>query len=394
MYNTFFVLKGIWLQRIIAPIVIWGVLASLALHSLNATSTAQMRKFSYRIFFITHLTTAFAIPLLIVFHAKAARFYVVEAIGVFMFDLAVRKVTTVNAPSTIEHIQGTNLLKISATLPEAKAQRYVARPGSHVYMNIPSTARVSSSPIQKYVFDFLYNPFTVASIDEEQNQITLVARSGTGPMTTHLAHFASLGRQRVSSSTRPASVQLGIEGPYGAVGKHYQDLLESGSHRILIVAGGVGATFALPLHRVISRDSPSAQIQLIWVVRSAGDAEWALTAGPDGESIVDGSQVQLFVTGSTVEGESGGIQAEELSDASAVEMSDVTAVHGSGVVTKSGQRPDLGKMVDDAFKVGLEEKVAILVCGPAVMAREIRARIRPWVMKGREVWWHNESFGW
>jgi hypothetical protein len=58
------------------------------------------------------------------------------------------------------------------------------------------------------------------------------------------------------------------------------------------------------------------------------------------------------------------------------------------------KRPELGKIIDTTFRKGTEETVAVLVCGPAEMSREIKARVRPWVMKGRSVWWHDESFGW
>lgn len=60
----------------------------------------------------------------------------------------------------------------------------------------------------------------------------------------------------------------------------------------------------------------------------------------------------------------------------------------------NSRRPNFQKIVDDMFRHGVEEKVAVLVCGPEEMSREVRQRIGPWVLKGREVWWHNESFGW
>ena len=57
------------------------------------------------------------------------------------------------------------------------------------------------------------------------------------------------------------------------------------------------------------------------------------------------------------------------------------------------KRPDLKKIVDDAFRHGDEERVAVVVCGPEEMATELRKHVGVWVMKGRAVWWHKEGFG-
>lgn len=56
------------------------------------------------------------------------------------------------------------------------------------------------------------------------------------------------------------------------------------------------------------------------------------------------------------------------------------------------KRPDLKKLVDDLFKHGSEERVAIIVCGPNSMARELKEHLGVWVMKGRSIWFHNEGF--
>jgi hypothetical protein len=58
------------------------------------------------------------------------------------------------------------------------------------------------------------------------------------------------------------------------------------------------------------------------------------------------------------------------------------------------ERPDLRKIVDGTFRHGNEERVAVLVCGPKQMARELREQVGRWVKKGRDVYFHDESFGW
>ncbi|KAF4463957.1 ferric reductase [Fusarium albosuccineum] len=386
-YNIFFFESGIWFKRFFAPVVFAGVVGFAGFHALNGTAMARVREYSYRIFFVTHLAAAFAIPPLIYYHAPSSRFYVVEAIGVFVVDLAARKMTTITAPAVVEAIPGTNLIKVSAKMPAKKIAKYQARPGSHIYLNIPPASRPGlgqfSSPY--LLFEFLYNPFTVASVNSETGELNFVARTRTGPMTSRLGQFSSAGN--ASASTK---VELNIEGPYGTIGKTFGDLVSSGISRILLVAGGVGATFAVPLYHAIVAENQAAQVQFIWAIRSPGDATWA-SSSPTGKSLLDDDEVQLFLTGDM------GI-ADESDNAAGVEMSSMSQQQEARRSTRTAgqghKRPDLQKIVDDTFRQGQQEKVAILVCGPAEMARELRRSVTPWVMQGREVWWHNESFGW
>lgn len=56
-------------------------------------------------------------------------------------------------------------------------------------------------------------------------------------------------------------------------------------------------------------------------------------------------------------------------------------------------RPDLAMAVEQVFSHGGAEKVAIFVCGPKSLSRNLRGHVRPWVMKGRDVWFWDEAFG-
>ncbi|KAF5256700.1 hypothetical protein BFJ63_vAg14491 [Fusarium oxysporum f. sp. narcissi] len=383
LYNIFFIESGIWFKRFFAPVVFAGVAGFTVLHVLNGTAMARVRQASYRLFFIVHLFGAFAIPPLIYYHAPSSRFYIAEAVGVFVLDLAARKITTITAPAVIEAIPGTSLVKVSAKLPAPKIAKYTARPGSHIYLNVPAASRpgIGQFSAPYLVFEFLYNPFTVASTNQETGELTFVARTRNGPMTNRLYHLSST--TNAGGSTE--KVELNIEGPYGAIGKTFNDLINSGINRILIVAGGVGATFAVPLYHAILAENSTTNVQLVWAIRSAGDATWAAST-PTGKSLLDDDQVQLFLTGDM------GV-ANDSDNAAGVEMNNLSQ-QSTRPVVRNSKRPDLQKIVDDTFQKGQQDSVAILVCGPVEMSRELRKSVTPWVMKGRRVWWHNESFGW
>jgi NAD(P)H-flavin reductase len=156
------------------------------------------------------------------------------------------------------------------------------------------------------------------------------------------------------------------------------------------VAGGVGSSFIVPIYKAIIQDNPSANVQFVWAIRTAGEATWPVSVSKPGEkSIMDDDRVQLFLTSDMSAG------GDPEGDGEGVELRDLPQ-RRSRLASSSGarRRPDLQKIVDDTFRHGQGEKIAILVCGPSEMARELRERVTPWVMKGRDVWWHDESFGW
>ena len=57
-------------------------------------------------------------------------------------------------------------------------------------------------------------------------------------------------------------------------------------------------------------------------------------------------------------------------------------------------RPDLKAIVNDVFDGKGTGKVAVLVCGPMGIGEALRKEVGRWVWMGREVFWHNEQFGW
>ncbi|KAI1412781.1 metalloreductase Fre8 [Hypoxylon sp. FL1857] len=381
LYLNFYVQEGILGERIVRLIPALGIASIVGMSLMNATALRIIRHYSYRVFFITHLTVAMLLPPAIFFHSHhGGRQYVVEALLVFLIDLIKRKFDTVTAPATLELIPGTNLIKIVAGLPSQKLSRFRKYPGMHVYLSIPAAARRSSVVSATYLlFEFAFNPFTIASVDEETGDLTLVARHHKGPMTRTLGQFAEEGLDG-------AKIPLSIEGPYGCA-TWFPNLAGPDFDRILLVAGGVGATFILPLYRLIANENPTARVQMVWAVRGAGDATWPVTN--TSESILADENIQLFLTGNILSNAS---EAPRLSDESeAVELTTRNDVTDVGQIRK---RPDLRKIVDDLFRQGVEERVAVLVCGPEEMARELRSYVGVWVKKGRNVWWHNESFAW
>jgi hypothetical protein len=115
-----------------------------------------------------------------------------------------------------------------------------------------------------------------------------------------------------------------------------------------------------------------------WSTRSAAEASWAIDDLKNAAALINDENVKIYITGSNTD--------DQLIDKEWAKK----RIKANG----GRERPDLREIVDDTFRAGKEEKVAVLVCGPPEMARELRVHVGRWVHVGREVWWHDERFGW
>lgn len=381
LYLNFFVQNGLLLEKLTSSrSVQTGIIGIMSMDALGVTAWKIIRDYSYRVFFIVHLTVALLIPPLIWFHAHSARIFVVEALFIFLADLVARKMNTVTSTASFESVPGTNLVKITTSMPAHKISRFRKNPGSHIYLQVPGPSRLSQDPFSKeyLVHEFLFNPFTVAAVDEENGDLTLVARHLSGPTTSTLRQLA---QETSSHDTR--QISLAIEGPYG-VAAHFPALAGGEYDRVLLASGGVGATFTVPLFRALISDNPAAKVQLVWSVRSPGDASWAM-ADKDGKLFSEQENVQIYITGPKA------VAGSPDAGGEGVELSTLSE---APELKRVGTRPDLQKIVDDVFKQGPEESVAVLFCGPSKMGRELRKHVGVWAKKGRVVFWHSESFEW
>lgn len=425
-YYNYFIQNSILLQKLQSPVVVYGMLSFAGLNLMITTALRPLRKLSYRVFFVTHLLIALGLPVVLWFHASSSRKYMLEALGVFLLDIGFRKRDTITVETTISSIPGTSLIKIQVPVPRQRQNHFLrgVAPGAHVYINVPPATRSAfrrkdvkaANDASEVLFEFMFNPFTIAHVDQDSGSLTLVARQRAGPMTKGLARFASSSSSSPAPSAGSAEKKalLNIEGPYGAA-KHFPTLsLGSEFDRILLIAGGVGATFTIPLYRGIVAENPDTKVEMVWAVRTAGEATWAVMEN-DARDILNDSNVHIYLTGNSGSGPEGGtgtglssgVDSGEnspalinlgagINGAVAMEMNTLRRTADGRVVARKEQhrsRPDVKKVVDEVFAHEPHERVAILVCGPTKMGKQVRRYVGRYVNEGREVWFHNEGFG-
>src|SRR6202012_3862799 len=107
----------------------------------------------------------------------------------------------------------------------------------------------------------------------ESSTIELVVRVLGGPNTTWLAAQPGVTGLAEQNDT------VFVEGAYGQARRFAPALLHAGERdeEILLVAGGVGATFTVPVYlSLLAKRGSSRHIRFVWFVKTAEDAEWGL----------------------------------------------------------------------------------------------------------------------
>jgi len=407
LYINFYVLSNLLATKITEWYVICGIVGILAFTAVGTTALAPVRKWSYRVFYVVHVTLATALLPVLFFHVSHIRIYLYETAAVYALNVLLRALNSRTLPSTIALIPGTTLLRIEVPLPKTTSETRSWQPGQHAYISLPG------HPLSR---TFRSNPFTVASLPAVDGTLRFVARILDGN-TAKLARRSTATRQ-----TQP----LTLEGPYG-VTTHPDRLLQY--DRILLVAGGVGATFVVPIYRQLLADlSPSKgsyrrqKVHFVWIARSRAEVMWAMP-GDKKEREGFTERLSVYLTGSAAanggfavgrdaeeeedDGGNGkdktafgepddGIELEEREKLLDNNNNSTIEPPTSDLLTTHPGRPDLANLVNRTFSLGHareKEKVAIVVCGPKSLTAALRAKTERWVVEaGREVWFWEEGF--
>ncbi|EUC48877.1 hypothetical protein COCMIDRAFT_86095 [Bipolaris oryzae ATCC 44560] len=436
-YLNFFILSGFIAKRIKDWDVIWGLTSIILFSIISTTALGFVRRRNYRVFYISHIAIANLIIVPLFLHVSHLRVYVYEIIAVEVLHLIFRALRLKTYQGTIKLLPGTNLVQIRIPLPsDSKALTW--KPGQHVYLSKPGNQGKTPKWYDQMLAINKTNPFTIASLPSKDKELLLIARTLNGN-TKYLAELArSLAQGGSSVPMLPTAggdipiLPLTLEGPYGG-STRLPDL--SNYDRVLLVAGGVGATFVMPIYRSIrelhSLTPTSTQIRFIWAVQKLVETQWAFPANTqsgdkqiddenddddggagvqaNGNGLLHGpSNVEVYVTrpsGPNLQvnaNASGGAFAVDSDDedGEAIEMQENEQLLSmeeqmekprKGMSIKSG-RPDLRGVVDEVFSKGVRS--AVICCGPKRMTDDLRRSVEVWVKKGHDVFWYDETFGW
>ncbi|KAF7187377.1 Ferric/cupric reductase transmembrane component 2 [Pseudocercospora fuligena] len=392
LYVAFYIMNSLLAAKIKEFYIICGIFAILGFTAVGTTALKPVRDWSYRVFYITHVSLATVLLPALYFHVHHIRPYIYETVLVYLINVGFRLISTSSHDASIKQVSE-NLVEISIPLAKG-AGRW--QPGQHAYVSLQGNPALRT---------FRSNPFTVASIPPIDGKLRFLARILDG-------NTAKLVRNAPGS-------KVSVEGPYG-VATHGAALLSY--DRVLFVAGGVGATFIVPLYRQLLSDlSPSKgsyrrqKVSFLWIARSMADVSWAVPEDSEREGFTE--RLTVFLTkdseghatttsdgfaigGDEEDGAPGeeGIELEERKNLLAEGGDEKSGVHPDGDNATNGLslrvgRPDLTQAVQDVFTQSSTERVAIVVCGPRGLSRNLRKEVGRWVKRGRDVWFWEEVFG-
>lgn len=263
------------------PLTQRGFAAWIILTFIVISSFAPIRRLSYEFFVIQHLVTFVGFIVAVWMHApEEVKVWVWIPIGLVVFDRIARYAWGAYANLAIFHRKNEkgalwaqsatfhslpgNVTRVTIKNPGIKWQ-----PGQHVFLTCHTIA-----PLQCH-------PFTIASIPED-NKMEFLIRAENGA-TRRFFRYASKSNS-VLGNQQGAAISgrtIFIEGPYGSI----RPLRQFDS--VILLAGGMGATFTIPLLRDIvsawkmeskssneqisarsTRLAATKRVRFVWVIKS------------------------------------------------------------------------------------------------------------------------------
>ena len=279
LYMNFFWQAGLLPKRLSGWDVRFGITALTMLNILGITAIPPIRKVAYHNhFYKSHVCISLAVLLVPFLPVPYTRLYVVQCFLLAAFN-AVTRASSTSKPtlaSVTSAAEDTTLIRLS--IPGPASPSWV--PGQHCYV------KQDLSPMMPR------SPFTIVSSTSSDEQygrddlgsVELIFRNLQGPMTSWLANKPSETGKEVHN------VKVFVEGPYGEAAEYVPQLFEKDNGDVLLVAGGVGATFTLPIYiglmrELVRRKTGTAghtpltrdrKIVFVWVARAKKEIAWGI----------------------------------------------------------------------------------------------------------------------
>ena len=357
LYLNFFVRINVLETKLQDPVVRLGIIAFWSFNFLALLALPLIRRrFYHKVFYRSHvLLTAVVLPVLY-FHVPYTRTYVSQAGVFYLFNGFMRGLASSPAVSvSVDAIEGTSLLRLKA---DGKACAFLSAwtAGQHVYL------KQSNSPVNpKTPFTVVNWPGSLGNRSEKAS-IDLVVRNLGGPQTGWLG-----GKNEV---------ELLLEGPYGESKSYLPELLlKRTNEEILLVAGGVGVTYTLPIYlALLEKYRSPARITFVWFVKTIAEVGWMIEVLGNAPCDVN---VAVYITGNESRGK----------------LTDLGGMKKGIKAYLPQEREHIANIVDRMFEQD-ERRVYVFACGPRSMARALRSEVGFHVMRdGRDVVYREEQFG-
>ncbi|GLB45169.1 putative ferric reductase NAD binding domain [Lyophyllum shimeji] len=392
-----------------------GLLASTAFTILCLVSIRPLRERGYEIFLAVHFLMAFITILAGYFHARENHYghYVWPSFVIWGLDRVIRmlRILIYNAgylrKSSVEELGRVEALSphfVRITLQRPAYMHW--RPGQSAYLMVPG---VSASPFEAH-------PFTISSIDvpsevhdtsakEDASRKSSSSRSEDDIVVTKQLTFlirvrSGFTKRLLAAAAKDQAMRVILDGPYSS------PPLLRGYETVVLIAGGSGVAFTLPLlldliHRAKRDDAICTRVVFVWAIRDASHIDWiaealvpAIAVAPPEISI----SIRVHVTGVKDDAQSWDDDSAEGDEEVKVgkESSRAKGHQYPGISMEQG-RPDLKRLLDDEIHQASGD-MSVNVCGTHALANAVKSALRrprffDVLRGGPTVTLHVESFG-
>ncbi|KAK9369789.1 hypothetical protein V1509DRAFT_619123 [Lipomyces kononenkoae] len=222
---------------------LFGVLVATSLLLTVVVSLKYFRSRNHELFYRTHYVFAWVCVPVLAYHARPSIWWIVLCLAVFLVGQFIHR-------HFFGHYVRLGVRRISThtqvvTLPRNIFPKYFS-PGAHV--RVGPTGLMS-----RFWFIAASHPYTIASLASDGDSVRLIVKSGK--------------RFKFEDGD-----QCVIHGPYSSVTyANFIDMTQNSQspQRIVIIAGGVGISFAAPL--VASLRRTNVNVKLLWATRTKED---------------------------------------------------------------------------------------------------------------------------
>ncbi|KAM5475089.1 ferric-chelate reductase Frp1 [Microsporum audouinii] len=256
------------------PLTQRGIAAWSILTFILFTSLSPVRRWSYELFFLSHVVTFAGFIAAAWLHAEdEVKMWVWVSIALVVFDRVARcammawtniAVWTRSTSTLWANYATFTPLAGDVTRVTIRSPAISWQPGQHVFLSIPT------------LLPFQSHPFTITSLPSD-NKIEFLIRAEAGGTRTIYNHAVKHANAIRTDSTR----LVALDGPYGII----RPLRQFDS--VVFFAGSMGATFTVPLLRDIVEGWKAESlagsvpitkhVRFIWAIRSRSHLSWFQT---------------------------------------------------------------------------------------------------------------------
>ncbi|KAK0217354.1 ferric reductase NAD binding domain-containing protein [Armillaria nabsnona] len=367
-----------------------GILAMTSLTVLSIVSIRPLRSSRYDMFKIVHFVFGTIVLLGAYFHMQIDAqmgHYVWPAILLWALDRVLRWCRMLlfaqfsSSDNASIDVLSPNFMRVTADKPRF----FYWSPGQCAYLTLPSVGLVA-------------HPFTISSVDTKSKQDKLI----------FLIRVHDGFTRRVLNKANGQRTRLLLDGPYSS------PPVTRGFDGVVLIAGGTGVAFTLPLLLDLLQQSkkgeclPCRRILFIWAIRDADHINWISAPLVDALSDLPKDlevSIKIYITGSATRREELSEDWEDKNSGTDTPTTDSEKLNCDGILTastvvsvKQGERPDFPSLLHAEISNVKDGRMAVNVCGPFGLAEGVRsalgARQISNVMTGQpSIVLHVETFG-